>query len=105
MSLHLHRAERADVLVDALAEVLAAPLADPFATGEEDGVCAGVDFRSPRRLVQAALGDPGGDDAWAPSRAVWPLLATLEEALAEPWATVLAGYLGGPEGPVPAGGG
>ena len=32
MSLHLHRAERADRLVDALADVLAEPLADPFAT-------------------------------------------------------------------------
>ncbi len=126
MSLHLHRAERADVLVDALGEVLAAPLADPFATevvavptpgverwiaqrlahrlgaaAGDDGVCSGVDFPSPRRLVQVALGDPGGDDPWAPSRAVWPLLAALEEAVAAPWGAVLAGHLGGPgtEGP------
>ena len=124
MTLHLHRAVRADVLVDALGEVLATPLADPFATevvcvptpGVErwiaqrlahrlgagrgdDGVCAGVDFPSPRRLVQTALGDPGGDDPWAPTRAVWPLLTTLEEAVAEPWAAVLAGYLGGPDLP------
>ena len=122
MSLHLHRAERADVLVDALGEVLAEPLADPFAsevvcvptpgverwiaqrlahrlgagTGD-DGVCAGVDFPSPRRLVQTALGDASGDDPWAPSRAVWPLLAVLEEAVGEPWGRVLAGYLGGPD--------
>jgi exodeoxyribonuclease V gamma subunit len=122
MSLHLHRAERADVLVDALGEVLATPLADPFASevvcvptpGVErwiaqrlahrlgagpaaDGVCAGVDFPSPRRLVQTALADPGGDDPWSPARAVWPLLAALEEAVAEPWGAVLAGYLGGPD--------
>ena len=32
MTLHLHRAERADTLGDALADVLRVPLADPFAT-------------------------------------------------------------------------
>ena len=31
MTLHVHRAERADQLVAALAELLADPLADPFA--------------------------------------------------------------------------
>ncbi|MGI3785062.1 MAG: exodeoxyribonuclease V subunit gamma, partial [Janthinobacterium lividum] len=121
MSLHLHRAERADVLVDALGEVLAVPLADPFATevvcvptpgverwiaqrlghrlgagSGDDGVCAGVDFPSPVRLVADALGRSGADDPWAPSRAVWPLLAVLETALAEPWAAVLADHLGPP---------
>lgn len=124
MSLHLHRAERADVLVDALGDVLAVPLADPFVaevvcvptpgverwiaqrlshrlgTGvSDDGICAGVEFLSPRRLVQAALSDPAGDDPWAPDRAVWPLLGVLEEAVAEPWGAVLAGYLGGPDAP------
>ena len=119
MSLHLHRAERADVLVDALGEVLAVPLADPFATevvcvptpGVErwiaqrlshslgagtgdDGVCAGVAFPSPARFVADALGRPGTDDPWVPSRAVWPLLAVLETAVAEPWAAVLAHHLG-----------
>jgi len=121
MSLHLHRAERADVLVDALGEVLAVPLADPFATevvcvptpgverwiaqrlahrlgagAGDDGVCAGVEFPSPARFVADALGRSGADDPWAPSRAVWPLLAVLETALAEPWATVLADHLGPP---------
>ena len=119
MSLHLHRAERADVLVDALGDVLAAPLSDPFASevvcvptpGVErwiaqrlahrlgadrgdDGVCAGVDFPSPARFVAEALGRPGGDDPWVPSRAVWPLLAVLETAVAEPWAAVLTDHLG-----------
>ena len=119
MSLHLHRAERADVLVDALGEVLAVPLADPFATevvcvptpGVErwiaqrlahrlgvgtgdDGVCAGVDFPSPARFVAESLGRPGSEDPWAPSRTVWSLLAVLETAVAEPWAAVLADHLG-----------
>ncbi|MGI3783100.1 MAG: exodeoxyribonuclease V subunit gamma [Janthinobacterium lividum] len=119
MSLHLHRAERADVLVGALGEVLAVPLADPFASevvcvptpgverwiaqrlahrlgaaGGDDGVCAGVDFPSPARFVAQALGRSGTDDPWVPSRAVWPLLAVLETAVAEPWAAVLADHLG-----------
>jgi exodeoxyribonuclease V gamma subunit len=76
MALHLHRAARTDQLADQLGELLAVPLPDPFATevvvvpakgverwlsqrlshrlgtaaGREDGVCAGVDFRSPRSL-------------------------------------------------------
>src|SRR3954447_8451575 len=107
MSLQIHRAERADRLVDALGEVLADPLADPFAgevvsvptPGVErwlaqqlatrlgvsaaggDGVCAGVEFPSPARLVARALGDHGVDgleDPWRPRRAVWPLLRVLD---------------------------
>jgi exodeoxyribonuclease V gamma subunit len=80
MSLHLHRAERADRLVDALADVLAEPLPDPFAsevvcvptrgverwlaqrlsarlgTGPHghDGICTGVWFGSLRRLMATA---------------------------------------------------
>lgn len=73
MALHIHRAERTDLLADGLGELLATPLPDPFAEelvvvparGLErwlsqrlshvlgrgqggDGVCAGVSFRSPR---------------------------------------------------------
>src|SRR3954447_22625683 len=76
MSLHLHRAVRADALADGLAGLLSHPLPDPFARelvvvparGMErwlsqrlshvlgagpagDGVCAAVDFRSPGSLV------------------------------------------------------
>ncbi len=47
--------------------------------------------------MQTALGDASGDDPWAPSRAVWPLLTVLEEAVGAPWGRVLAGYLGGPD--------
>src|SRR6185369_8635614 len=79
--LHLHRADRADRLIGALAAVLAEPPADPFAPeviavptrGVErwltqrlshalgaagagaDGVCANVAFPSPRRLVDEAV--------------------------------------------------
>ena len=81
MSLLIHRAERADHLVHALGALLSRPLPDPFTTeivsvptpgverwlsqrlaarlgtrpGGSDGVCAGVDFCSPQRLVGRAL--------------------------------------------------
>ncbi|WP_030483750.1 exodeoxyribonuclease V subunit gamma [Nocardioides aequoreus] len=89
MPLILHRATRADALVDGLAELLATPLADPFAQelvlvpakgverwvsqrlshrlgaapGEGDGVCAGVRLRNPASLVGELLGTRAGDAA------------------------------------------
>jgi exodeoxyribonuclease V gamma subunit len=120
VSLFLHRAERTDLLADGLAGLLRdAPLADPFArelvvvpargverwltqrlahrlgTGAhgDDGVCAGVDFVSPRSLVSLLLGRDR-DDAWDPDRLVWPLLEVVDEAAGEPWCAVLAAHLG-----------
>jgi exodeoxyribonuclease V gamma subunit len=110
--LHVHRSERADGLVAALAELLARPPADPFAPeliavptrGMERwltqqlssalGICANVEFPSPRALtgeaVAAASGiDPDGDP-WAPERLVWPLLDVIGESLEEPWLAPLA---------------
>ncbi|CAA9299213.1 MAG: Exodeoxyribonuclease V gamma chain [uncultured Friedmanniella sp.] len=130
MSLQIHRAERADRLVDALGALLADPLPDPFATevisvptpGVErwlaqrlagrlgvgpaggDGVCAGVDFPPLPRLVERALGTPATqrlEDPWRPQRAVWPLLRVLDQARGEPWAAVLWSYLGDRPGPDP----
>src|SRR5215210_3889281 len=113
--LHLHLAERADGLVDALTALLADPLPDPFARevvavptrgmerwlsqrlsaglgaspGRADGVCANVAFPSPRRLVGDAIAAASGiapeEDPWLPERAVWPLVEVVEEALPEPW--------------------
>ena len=113
---HVHRAERADVLADALAEVLARPPADPFAAevvavpakGVErwlaqrlshrlgapdgDGICAGVAFRSPAALVaesiSGAVGGAPDADPWHPERAVWPLLEVLDAAADEPLCAV-----------------
>lgn len=86
---HVHRAERADVLADALAQLLAEPAGDPFAPevvavparGVErwlaqrlshrvgaadehtgDGVCAGVAFSSPASIVGAVLAVVAGVD-------------------------------------------
>ncbi|MEA2287788.1 MAG: exodeoxyribonuclease gamma subunit, partial [Solirubrobacteraceae bacterium] len=123
--LHIHRAERADGLVQALRGVLADPPADPFAPevvavptrgmerwltqrmserlgatpGRSDGVCANVDFPPPRRVVGDAVATVSGidpdGDAWLPERMVWPLLAVVDAALGEPWIRTLAAHLGG----------
>ena len=122
--LHVHRAERADGLVEALAGLLADPPADPFARevvavptrgmerwlsqrmsgrlgatpGRADGVCANVDFPSPRRLVGDAVATASGIDAetdpWLPERAVWALLEVVDGCLDEPWLASLAAHLG-----------
>src|SRR5918994_648582 len=92
--LHLHRAERADGLVDALRALLADPLPDPFAPelvavptrgverwvaqrlsnglgaspGRRDGVCANVLFPSPRALLADAVAAGSGAHRRAPPR-------------------------------------
>ncbi len=130
MSLQIHRAERADRLVEALADLLGAGLDDPFATeivavptrgverwlaqrlshrlgstpGQGDGVCAGIAFPSLHRLIATALGFGDGIDGrarlsvdpWRPDRAVWPLLAVLDECRGEAWAALVWHYLIGP---------
>jgi exodeoxyribonuclease V gamma subunit len=107
MTLYLHRAERADRLIIALGELLSVPLPDPFETeivsvptrgverwlsqglaqrlgtapGRSDGICVGVAFPSPRRLVARALAGSGNEDdtdPWQPRRAVWPLLRVID---------------------------
>ena len=118
MTLHLHRAPRTDRLADALGDLLARPLEDPFATelvlvpargverwlsqrlshrlgrgDAEDGVCAGIEFRSPRSLV-AELTGTVHDDPWSPDTLAWPLLEVIDESLDEPWCRTLARHLG-----------
>jgi exodeoxyribonuclease V gamma subunit len=124
--LHVHRAERADGLVQALRSLLAQPPEDLFApevvavptrgmerwlsqrmsdglgasAGRADGVCANVAFPSPRRLVGDAVAVASGIDAdadpWLPERSVWPLLEVVAASLAEPWLAALSHHLGGP---------
>ncbi len=67
-----------------------------------DGVCANVLFPTPHRLTTDAAAaactiDPTRDP-WLPERAVWPLLAIVDESLDEPWLTALATYLGAGSG-------
>src|SRR5262249_9668259 len=110
---------------EALGALLADPLPDPFAPevvavptrGMErwltqrmserlgvggdraDGVCANVDFPSPRRLVGDAVATASGieadSDPWLPERSVWALLEVVEECLGEPWLAALTAHLGG----------
>jgi exodeoxyribonuclease V gamma subunit len=121
--LEIHRAERADGLVDGLATILAEPLADPFAPevvavprrgmerwltqrlsarlgcspGRRDGVCANVSFPFPGRLIAGAVATATGvdpeRDPWQPRRAVWQLIEVVERSLREPWLATLAAHL------------
>ena len=121
--LEIHRAERADVLADVLALLLAKIGGDPFAAevvavptrgierwltqrlslrlgtrpGEDDGVCANVEFPFPGTLVAQALalasGIEPGRDPWQPARLVWPLIGVVEHALEEDWLQPLARHL------------
>src|SRR6478735_4585966 len=125
--LHIHRADRSDALVGALAEVLADPLPDPMAfdvvavpargierwitqqlshrlgrTDTEAGVCAGVRFPSPAGLIAEIVGGREADP-WTPDRLVWPVLSAIDASLTEPWAAILSRYLGG-DGAEPTGG-
>ena len=118
MALHVHRAERTDLLADALGTLLAEPQADPFAEelvvvparGVErwlsqrlshvlgrgsgaDGVCAGVSFRSPASLIAEITGTRA-DDPWSPDAMVWPLLEVIDANLDQDWSRTLAGHLG-----------
>ena len=128
--LHIHRAERADALADALGALLAAPLEDPFAPevvsvptrgmerwlsqrlslrlgaspGRSDGICANVLFPPPRRLIGDAIASAAGvdpdNDPWLPERSVWPLLEVVDAHLDDPWLERLAAYLGAGVDPV-----
>lgn len=126
----VHRSERADCLVEALGDLLLAPLADPMAAeivavptrgverwlaqrlshrlgaGDgQDGVCANIEFPFPGSVVggatAVACGFDPDTDPWPPDRSVWPLLALVDEHLAEPWLRPLASHLeaGSPDGP------
>ncbi len=131
MTFLVHRAERADVLATALAEIFREPLADPFeaevvavhskgverwlshqlamelgtSPGHADGVSANLDFRFPGDLVSDALAAATGidpaEDPWRPERLCWPLLEVIETALDEPWLAQLARHLGRAAGDAP----
>lgn len=64
------------------------------------GVCANVDLRGPRRVVEQVVADVTGvapdDDPWRPERLAWSVLEVLDASLGEPWAAPLARYVGDP---------
>src|SRR4051812_37849733 len=63
-----------------------------------DGVCANVEFPSPRRMISDAVALASGinpdEDVWLPERLVWPLLGVVGPSLDEPWLQALAMPLG-----------
>src|ERR1700712_4542494 len=120
MSLHLHRAERTDLLADGLGALLSRPLDDPFAKElvlvpargverwlsqrlshrlgpaprREDGGCAGVGVRSPPPLsLVAEVTGTRDSDPWAPDALVWPLLGVVDAHAGEPWCRALGDHL------------
>ena len=118
MGLHLHRAERTDLLANGLGALLSDPLPDPFAEEliivpakgverwlsqrlshilgrghAQDGICAGISFRNPRSLIAEITGTVD-DDPWSPDAMVWPLLEVIDCSLDEPWCRTLAVHLG-----------
>jgi exodeoxyribonuclease V gamma subunit len=122
--LHVHRSERADGLVAALAGVLAEPPDDPMAheviavpakgverwlmqrlshslgaqPGHSDGICANVDFPHPSRLVGETLAAASGvdvaTDPWRRTSLLWTLLDVIDECVGEPWCATLTSHLG-----------
>lgn len=122
--LHLHRADRADLLVEALCDLVEKPLDDPLvaevvsvptrgverwlaqrlsarlgaAPGHADGVCANFDFPFPGRLIGEAVASAAGidldADPWMAERSVWPLLEVVDQCVTEPWMASLAAHLG-----------
>src|SRR6185312_2333902 len=118
MALHIHRAQRSDLLADGLGALLADPLPDPFAeelvivpakgverwlsqrlshilgrgTGQ-DGVCAGIAFCNPRSLIAEITGTDD-EDPWNPDALVWPLLDVIDDSCEADWCKTLATHLG-----------
>ncbi|QKT07374.1 exodeoxyribonuclease V subunit gamma [Gordonia sp. X0973] len=121
--LTVHRAERADTLVEVLAATMAAPLADPMrpevvavaahgverwlaqqlavslgSGGTGDGIAANIDFLTAARLLSRVT-DPltaahGVDaQAWQADDLLWSVLAALDDSLADPALTMLARHL------------
>jgi exodeoxyribonuclease V gamma subunit len=122
VALGVTRADRGDLLADALAGRLADPLPDPLqaelvvvhSRGVErwlsqrlsgvlgvaqggDGICANVRFPFPREVVHRAIRGAGADDPdaspWAPDRLVWPLLELVASGGVGAWGAPLLARL------------
>lgn len=60
----------------------------------EDGVCAGLELRSPASLVGLLLGRDR-QDPWLPERLAWPTLAAIDECMGARGFEALTRHLGG----------
>lgn len=119
---HIHRAERTDVLADALAERLSVPLDDPMSTevivipamgverwlqqhlatslgtsggtGAADGVAANIDFVSPAEFTDRLLAAADRGGPWRPAATTWSVLRVLDARIDDDAMSVLARHLG-----------
>jgi exodeoxyribonuclease V gamma subunit len=111
----VHRAERADRLVDELARHIGDE--DPFAPdvvavatrgierwvtqqlAQRSGICANVRFPSPRAIVTDAVARASGidplEDPWHPTRAAWTLAEVIDAHVDEAWLATLRRHLDG----------
>ena len=125
MALLIHVGSHPDELVSRLCEELALPPADPFAQevvavptrGIErwltqriaaeladrtsgDGVCANVEFPSPRRLVREVLRAvpelASALDAWEGPALTRAVVSVVDDHLGEPWMWLLARFIDAP---------
>lgn len=119
MPILVHRSDRPDALADGLAAMLRDEPGDVFdpawvivpaqgvqrwltqrlsqvlgAGSGDDGVCAGIELRSPASLVGLLLGRDR-EDPWLPDRLAWPTLAAIDESMGEPGFDALTRHLGG----------
>jgi exodeoxyribonuclease V gamma subunit len=115
----VHRRDRPEALADGLAAMLRENPGDVFdpewvvvpaqgvqrwliqrlshvlgAGGGDDGVCAGLDLRTPASLVSMLLGRDR-DDPWIADRLVWPTLAAVDECMGAHGFDALTRHLGG----------
>lgn len=111
----VHRSQRAEDLVEALAALLAEPPGDPFARdavvvhsrglerwlamqiADRNGICAQTDFLYPSALLglvlQELLGPDADAAAWSAERIAWAVLAALPDALDDEALAPLRGFL------------
>ena len=119
MPIVVHRRDRPEALADGLAAMLRENPGDVFdpewvvvpaqgvqrwliqrlshvlgAGGGDDGVCAGLDLRTPASLVSMLLGRDR-DDPWIADRLVWPTLAAVDECMGAHGFDALTRHLGG----------
>ena len=110
VGLQVHASNDLEILADALAEVLDGVDADPFVTqsvvvqslgvqrwltwrlARERGICAGVEFASPKQFIDQCLGV--GPDGWEREPLAWRLLGTMQASFGETGFEEVARYLG-----------
>ncbi|CAN5827541.1 exodeoxyribonuclease V subunit gamma [soil metagenome] len=127
MALLTHIASHPDVLVSRLCDELVEPPEDPFASdivcvptrgierwltqsiaseladrGIGDGICANVQFPSPRRLVASVVASVPGlaevATAWEGTSFTYRVLSTIDTNLGQPWMRLLARHLASSDG-------